>query len=197
MGYVASAGDLDDMGTMSEAIQASRSEQGLAKQIRPLLRGLVASEQDSAAFIPLVDDTVEGLQGLMWEWLEPEVVESQHVGAQGGLETPLGRPSAISLCRLTVDLQSPRHGPVALAFSQMSQHLSNVHGLLPLSRHVASILVVQRTGSMPALDEPHHRYGPPWAKTNGPLRAKTGGPVWVKTTGPSWVKTHGPVSSER
>ena len=57
----AASGDDDRVGPVGQAIQASRGKQRIAEQLRPLLRGTVAGEQDAAALVPLVDDVVEVL----------------------------------------------------------------------------------------------------------------------------------------
>jgi hypothetical protein len=85
----AGTGDDDDLSAVSEPIQASRGQERIAEQVRPFLRGPVTGEQDTAAFVPLIDDVVEVLGGGGVERFETEVVQDQQIGAEVGLEAAL------------------------------------------------------------------------------------------------------------
>ena len=55
----AGTSDDDHVGLMCQAIQAGRSQQGTAEQVKPLFRRSVAGEHDAALLVPLVDHVVE------------------------------------------------------------------------------------------------------------------------------------------
>ena len=82
----AGTGDDDDLSAVSEPIQTGRGQERIAEQVRPFLRGPVTGEQDTAAFVPLIDDVVEVLGSGRVERFEAEVVQDQQIRAEVGLE---------------------------------------------------------------------------------------------------------------
>ena len=74
---------------MRQAIQARRSQEGIAKQVGPLSGGAIAGQQNAPTLIALVDQVVQVFWRGRLQRLQPEVIQYQQVGTQTGSKTPL------------------------------------------------------------------------------------------------------------
>src|SRR5437879_8477018 len=91
LGAEALTGDLDEVRAVGQAIEGGGREQRLAEEVRPLRAVAIRGQENRAALIPFVDDVVEILGARRAQWLEPEVVEDEEIGARVASEAGLAR----------------------------------------------------------------------------------------------------------